>query len=193
MRIKIFILFALIVIGNSCKNEKQLVLPVEKVYIFQVNDLVDDFSNPDFMRILGMIEIEKDFTAKITSIGNDSLLYYSEVPLSDTIKNIFLELIREYSTDSIYYKEPSSWENLNTFAIEISDNRYARIGPNLPEKLEPIAKLLFTCNKDYGQFVQNQDSLKSYLDRFKRLVIMPLPPLPLKATVAFKPPVFDEK
>lgn len=192
MKIKMLISFILLVAFLSCKKE-QVILPVEKVYVLQANNLVDDFSDPDFMRVLGIIEINKDFTIQVISMGGDSLFSHSEFQLSDSTKNIILELTMKYFMDSIYYKEVVFGEGLKTLVIEMESDEYARIGPNLPEKLEPIVKQIFEHNQNSGQIIQNKDSIKTYLNKFKKLIIMPFPPHPVKHSIEFEPPVNNQK
>ena len=199
----IFVLFALC----SCKKQNEIVtFPIDKLYIFEYQytlpeEFKEPYPKPKFC-VVGFSEFDKDFSIKYVRrlFYNNRDFYSSKDIVPDSLRSKISNILLKYQTDTtfLYQGEPGSRiydGNAYRFIIQKHDQKYIKIKfePRfLPEDLKFIYSYLYEDRK-MTKDISTYNELFEMFENQAKDDTLKFPPLMLKSTIKFTPPVIKRK
>ena len=210
------IIILCIIILSSCNSKKdKFVLPesVQKISIFELNNSFPEYDvkndtvivNPKYERVLGLIEVDRNFEMKIfkrSSYQGDYMFGISKTP--DSLKSAIIRTIENFRVDSIDLTEREYRiydGHIYFILIEKDNNNKILLGgiPNpISRDLNDISLFLRDSTHFYAdKYIGNQDSMKKYIrqyDKYRpKTYALPLLPSKEQLDIKFVPPqIIDE-
>ncbi|MBK5720325.1 hypothetical protein JGH11_05530 [Dysgonomonas sp. Marseille-P4677] len=195
MKVKRFtITFFIILVFVSCgKQENRMLLPIENIYMVEVNGWLPDFEDEGdslYMSVRGLAEIDKEFNVKMTKRFSSKKPYYSgKIDISDVLKQEIIDMVNTYPSDTLFIDDQVRiYDDYSyVFLFEKEPDHFIRVGFGACShgNLRKIKNQLF-CDSVFYKLKHlelNQDSVMLRLLNFEDYVFEDLqciPPPPLK-------------
>lgn len=185
--IAVICIFLFLVACKKIDNRESILLPVDKLYMIEVGCLPDfeDKADSLFMRIIGFVEIDKDFNVKMTKRMNCRSPYQSgKISITDTLKKEIVKMVNTYPSDTVFRDDALRiYDDYSyTFIIEKEPGCFVSVGFGACThgNLREIKNQLF-CDSIFEKLVYlepNQDSVMQHILNFDKYVFLeyPIPP-----------------
>lgn len=195
-----FLLSLFVILLTACSSfEKNTIptMPVRKISIIEVNgwdpyfEIVGDsiyYEDTDYMSVLGLIEIDKNFNMKITERTGSRGSYQSgKIRASNQIRNMLLNTANSFSTDSINPEEFIHIYDGHFYYIivEKENGEIIRL-EGYPRAASSDIRELSCFLRDSAYIyaktlIPNQDSIKLFLKEYEKYIadVRSMPPPPV--------------
>lgn len=213
---KTIILLCIIILSSCDSKKEKFVLPesIQKIAIFELNNSFPEYDvkndtvivNPKYERVLGLIEIDRNFELKIlkrSSYQGNYMFGISRTP--DSLISAIMRTIQNFSrVDSIDLTENKDriYDGYIYFMVIEKNNNDKILLGGIPDPISRDLNDISLFLRDSAHFyadkhIENQDSIKIYIRQYDkyRPKEYALPTLPSKEQLDIKfipPQITDE-